>query len=118
MVVDEEGATGVRRGGLFTSDDFLICEGLSGGGAAAAGEGTAGVRSGGFAVPTSGAFRTCEGLSGGGAAAAGEGTAGVRSGGFAVPTSGAFRTCEGLPGGGGGVGESMILTPRALLLSS
>ena len=39
MVVDEEGAAGVRRGGLFTSDDFLICEGLSGGGAAAAGEG-------------------------------------------------------------------------------
>ena len=32
MVADEEGAAGVRRGGLFTSDDFLTCEGLSGGG--------------------------------------------------------------------------------------
>ena len=75
MVADEEGAPGVRRGGLFTSDDFLTCEGLSGGGVAAAG-----ARSGGFAGPTSGAFRTCEGLSGEGAAAAGEGTAGVRRG--------------------------------------
>ena len=32
-----------------------------------------------------------------------------------MPTFGAFRTCEGLSGGGGGVGESMILTPRVLL---
>ena len=37
MVADEEGAAGVRRGGLFTSDDFLTCEGLSAGGVAAAG---------------------------------------------------------------------------------
>ena len=158
MVADEEGAAGVRRGGLSTSDDFLTCEGLSGGGVAAGGPvrevedlpgrhlvplglakdcrakapprpGKALLVGDGRQQDWGDACRrraaaglgsgTCEaGVSGEGAAAAGEGTAGVRSGGFAVPTFGAFRTCEGLSGGGGGVGGLMILTPRVLLLSS